>query len=111
MHRIIQTFFYASKGGSGDKFKAKTPDVYRIRSHMECYKFCQQCKDYFAICVVTGTNQILFAAFFLRDQINFFRQQYKQKLEGESSVPISWDKFKAFLHKALGDSQAFVDSY
>ena len=32
-------------------------------------------------------------------------------VEGESSIPISWDEFKAFFYKALGDSQAFVNSY
>ncbi len=35
LDRIIQTFLQNSKGGSGDKLKAKTPDVYRGRSHME----------------------------------------------------------------------------
>ncbi len=40
LDRIIQTFLQNSKGGSGDKLKAKTPDVYRGRSHMECYNFC-----------------------------------------------------------------------
>ncbi len=78
---------------------------------MECYNFCQQCKDYFVTCGATRPNQIPFAAFFLRDQINFRWQQHKQKLEAESLVPISWDEFKAFLRKALRDSRAFVDSY
>ncbi len=32
LDRIIQTFLHASKGGSGDKLKAKTPDVYYGRS-------------------------------------------------------------------------------
>ncbi len=91
--------------------KAKTPDVYRGRSHMECYNFCQQCEDHFATCGATGPNRIPFAASFLRDQINFRWQQHKQKLEAARSVPISWDEFKAFLQKALGDSRAFVDSY
>ncbi len=43
MDHLLQTFFQASKGGSGNKLKAKTLDVYRGRSHMECYNFCQQC--------------------------------------------------------------------
>ncbi len=34
LDRIIQTFLQNLKGGSGDKLKAKTPDVYRGRSHM-----------------------------------------------------------------------------
>ncbi len=78
---------------------------------MECYNFCQQCEDYFAICGATGPNQIQFAASFLRDRINFHWQQHKRKLEAKSSVPISWDELKAFLQKALEDSRAIVDSY
>ena len=108
---LLQTFLQASKGGSGDKLKAKTPDVYRSRFHMECYNFSQQCKDYFATCGATGPNRIPFAASFLQNRINFYWQQHKRKVEGVSSVPISWDEFKAFLYKALGDSRAFVNSY
>ncbi len=111
LDRIIQTFLQNSKGGSGDKLKAKTLDVYHGRSHMQCYNFCQQCEDHFATCGAARPNRILFAASFLRDRINFRWQQHKRKLKVESSVPISWDKFKAFLRKALGDSWAFVDSY
>ncbi len=111
LDRIIQTFLHASKGGSGNKFKAKIPDVYRSRSHMECYNFCQQYKDHFATYGATRPNQIPFAACFLRDQINFHWQQHKRKLEAESSVLIFWHEFKTFFRKALGDSRAFVDSY
>ncbi len=78
---------------------------------MECYNFCQQSEDHFATCGPIGPNRIPFATSFLRDRINFRWQQHKRNLEAESSVPISWDEFKAFLHKALGDSRAFVDSY
>ncbi len=111
LDRIIQTFFYASKGGCGDKLKAKTSDVYCGRSHIECYNFCQQCEDHFTTYISTKPNRVPFAASFLQDRINFRWQQHKQKLEAESSVLISWDEFKAFLRKALGDSRAFVDSY
>ncbi len=41
LDRIIQMFLHVSKGGSGDKLKVITPDVYRGRSHIECYNFCQ----------------------------------------------------------------------
>ncbi len=78
LDKIIQTFFYAPKGRFGDKLKAKTPDVYRGKSHMECYNFCQQCEDHFATCKATGPNQILFATSFLRDRINFHWQQHKR---------------------------------
>ncbi len=104
LDRIFQMFFHSSKGRSGNKFKAKTLDICYDKSHLKCYKLCQQCEDHFATCGAFRPNQILFAAFFLQDQINFCWQQHKRKLEVESSVPISWDKFKVFLWKALGDS-------
>ncbi len=90
--------------------KAKTPDIDRSRSHIECYNFCQQCEDHFATCGTTGPNQIPFVTSFLWDRINFRWQKHKQKLEAESSVLISWDEFKGFLRMALKDSWAFVDS-
>ncbi len=67
MNHLLQTFFQALKGGFRDKLKAKTPDVYRGRFHMEYYNFCQQCEDNFATCGATGPNQILFIASFLQD--------------------------------------------
>ena len=78
---------------------------------MECYNFCQQCEDHFATAGAKGPNRIPFAASFLRDRINFRWQQYKRKHEAESIVPITWEEFKTFLRRSLGDSRAFVDSY
>ena len=78
---------------------------------MECYNFCQQCKNHFATAGAKGPNRIPFAASFLRDRINFRWQQYKRKHEAESTVPITWEEFKTFLRRSLGDSRAFVDSY
>ena len=111
LDKIIQTFLHIWKSRSGNKLKAKTPDVYYGRSHMECYNFCQHCEDHFPTAKAIEPNQIPFATFFLWDLINFCWQQHKRKLEGESSVLISWIKFKAFFHKFLGNSQAFVNSY
>ncbi len=71
LDRIIQTFLQNSKSGFGNKLKAKTPDVYRGSSHMECYNFCQQYQDHFATYGAIEPNWIPFAASFLRDQINF----------------------------------------
>ena len=65
MDHLLQTFLQASKVGFRDKLKAKTLDVYRNRFYMECYNFCQQCKDYFATYGATGPNRIPLAAFFL----------------------------------------------
>ena len=64
LDKIIQTFFYTSKRGFGDKLKVKTPDIYCSRSHMECYNFCQQYKNHFAICGTIESNRIPFAASF-----------------------------------------------
>ena len=41
MDHLLKTFSQVSKSESGYKLKAKTPDAYRSRSHMECYNFCQ----------------------------------------------------------------------
>ncbi len=70
---------------------------------MEYYNFCQKYEDYFATIEAIGPNQIPFAAFFLRYQINFRWQHHKKKIEGDSSGPITWDKFKVFFYKGLGD--------
>ena len=78
---------------------------------MDCYNFCQQCKDYFANAGATGPTWILFAASFLRDQISFRWQQDKQKHDANTPILVTWDKFKAFLYWSLGNFQAFVDPY
>lgn len=96
---------------SKDKLKAKFPNVYYGKTHMKYYNFCQQYENYFAIIGAIETNCILFAAFFLWDWINFCWQQHKQKLAEDSFVPITWNEFKTFLRKFLGDSWAFVDNY
>ena len=44
--------------------KARSPDVYQEKSHIEYYNFCQQCEDYFATARARGANQIPFAASF-----------------------------------------------
>ena len=50
--------------------KARFPEMYSGNSHMECYKFCQQCEDHFDKARVTKPNQIPFAALFLRGTIS-----------------------------------------
>ena len=71
MNHLFQTFLQVSKGGSGDKLKAKIPDVYCGRSHIQYYNFCQQYEDYFVTHKAIGPNQIPFAASFLHDHFNF----------------------------------------
>ena len=51
-------------------FQAKVPELYNDKLHMDCYHFCQQCKDHFQTAGFTGTNRNPFAALFLRGNIN-----------------------------------------
>ena len=78
---------------------------------MACYNFCQQFEDHFATAGAKGPNRISFAASFLYDRISFRWQQHKQKLDNKTLVPPTWEKFKVFLHKNIGDSKTFVDSF
>ena len=50
--------------------KAKTPETYSGKSHMDGYHFCQQCEDYFEISGATGMNRTSFAATFLRGTVS-----------------------------------------
>ena len=50
--------------------KARTPETYSGKSHMDCYHFCQQCEDYFETSGATGMNRTPFAATFLRGAIS-----------------------------------------
>ena len=44
--------------------KARTPNIYSGKSHMDYYHICQQCEDYFETSSVTEMNHTLFAATF-----------------------------------------------
>ena len=44
--------------------KARFPDVYHEKFHMECFNFYQQCEDYFITVEARGANQIFFAMSF-----------------------------------------------
>ena len=94
-----------------EKLKARSSDIYRGKSHMDSYNFCQQCEYYFAIVGAMGPTWIPFAASFLRNRISFRWQQYKRRQDANTPVPVTWDEFKAFLRQSLGNSQAFVDAY
>lgn len=62
-------------------FKARFLDMYCVKHYLDCYNFCQQCEFHFAIDRAKNLNQTRFVDFFLRNQINFFWQQHKRKLE------------------------------
>ena len=51
--------------------KARLPNVYCSKSHIECYNICQQCEDHFATAGAKCFNRILFATSFLYNRINF----------------------------------------
>ena len=90
--------------------KAWFPDIYRNKTHLECYNFFQQCEDYFATASAMGSNRVPFAATFLKDTALFRWQQHQRKVEDQTNTPISWEGFKAFLRQSLGESEAFVDT-
>ena len=86
--------------------KARFPDPYFGKSHMDCYHFCQQCEDHFDIAQATGLNRIPFAASLLRGNISFRWAQYKRR--HKEAAAITWSEFKAFLQKNLGGSRLFL---
>ena len=46
-------------------FKVQFPDLYYRNSHLNCYRFCQQCEDHFETVEANRPNQIPFPALFL----------------------------------------------
>lgn len=64
--------------------------MYLSNLHIECYKFCQYCKNYFDIAKATEPNQISFAIFFSINQSavgrsNIKPNSVKQKSHGSTS--------------------------
>ena len=51
-------------------FKARFPKTYLRKSHIDCYHFCQQCKDHFETSDTIGMNYTPFAASFLHGIIS-----------------------------------------
>ena len=110
MESFLQAQGSRHEGPREGQLKARFPDLYYGKSHMECYHFCQQCEDHFDTAGATGSNRTPFAASFLRGRISFRWHQHKRRSQGEEVGPLSWIEFKAFLRKNLGDSRAFVDA-
>ena len=90
--------------------KARFPDLYFRKSHLDCYRFCQQCEDHFDTARANGDNRTPFAASFLRDGISTRWTQYKRRHAQEKGpdVVIPWEEFKAFLRENCGNSRTFV---
>ena len=94
------------------QLKARFPDFYYGKSHMECYHFCQQCEDLFATAGAIGPNHTLFAASFLRNKVSFRWHQHllrRNQVQGDET-PLSWPEFKTFFQKSLRDSKSFVET-
>ena len=88
--------------------KAWFPDLFYGNLHIDCYRFCQQCEDYFKTAEAKGPNRIPFAASFLHGSVTQQWLQHKQLCNG--AVQMTWPEFKEFLPKNLGNSRTFVDS-
>ena len=88
--------------------KARFADFYYSILRMDCYQFCQQCKDHFKTAGAKRPNKNLFAALFLYRSV--IQQWLKHKQRYDGAMPLNWVKFKDLLQKNLGDSRAFVDS-
>ncbi len=88
--------------------KPRNPDLYYGNLHMECYYFCQQCEDHFEVAGSLGHKRVLFAAGFLKDRILNRWQQHKTRMQRNQLASMTWNEFKAFLRKSLGESNAFV---
>ena len=50
--------------------KAKTPETYWSKSHIEYYQICQQCENYFKTSGATEMNRTPFTVSFLRGSIS-----------------------------------------
>ena len=90
--------------------KARFPKLYCVKTHVECHNFIQQCEDHFATAKAKKPNRVFFAATFVQKQALFYWQQYKAKNAGKTDILLTWEKFKAFFCRNLGESQVFVDS-
>ena len=96
----------ASSAPREQPLKARFPDLYYGNSHLDCYRFCQQCEDHSA--GANGPNRIPFAASFLRGTM--IPRWHQQKRRSEAEDPMTWEEFKDFLRKNLGDDRAFANS-
>ena len=79
--------------------KARIPKTYSGKSHIDCYHFCQQCKDYFEISGATGIKRTPFAITFFRGIISLRWAQHQRR--HKCATPIMWSEFKAFFQKDL----------
>lgn len=74
------------KDPSKQTLKLKTPDIYKSKSHMDCYDFIQQYEDYFAISGSQDRNQIPFVATFFKEKTLNWWQVDKPKINAKTLV-------------------------
>ena len=78
--------------------KAKVPDIYFGKSHIDCYHFCQQCNGHFETAGITGSNRTSFATLFFFGKINSWWINIRNN-SGES--PYFRKSLKSFLGRIL----------
>ena len=96
--------------GSGPckkSLKVQFSDLYYGNLHIDCYRFCQQCKDNFETAGASRPNRIPFATSFFRESVVQHWHQHKRYSKG---VQMTWAEFKDFLRKNLGYDRAFANS-
>ena len=54
----------ANSASRKQPLKARFPNLYYRNSHLDCYRFCQQCEDYFKTAGANKLNRFLFATLF-----------------------------------------------
>ncbi len=66
LQRPLRIYIGANKPSNNEpcesSLKARFPDLYTGKSHIDCFHFCQQCENHFETARATGTNRTSFAA-------------------------------------------------
>ena len=88
--------------------KARFLDLYYGNSHLDWYRFCQQCEDHFETAGANGPNRVPFAALFLRRAM--LQRWHQQKHRFGAEDPMTWEEFKDFLQTNLGNDWVFANS-
>ena len=88
--------------------KARFSDFYYGNWHMDCYQFCQQCKNHFETVNARRPNKISFAALFFRG--SFIQQWSQYKWRYDRAVLMIWPEFKNFLQKNPSNFKVFIDN-
>ncbi len=97
-----------ARNNTNKPLKSWNPNLYYSNLHIECYYFCQQCKDHFEVAESLGHKHVSFAPGFLKNCILNWWQQHKTCIQRNQLTSMTWDEFKAFLRKNLGESNTFV---